>query len=201
MQCFYLSALPLQSRCEYLNKMASEKDVEDGGEMSDDSMHSLQSVNSVNSAVSSNTSRSLQDIELAETLHGSNKDFRKKARKQKTDAETSEFEVLKTMFMEKFKVEFKKAKKQMTCKSFRKMNTAVLSILITEAAERFAYYGFRASLVLYFTQELKMNDATAISLFAFASYVANFTPIFGAVLGDSFVGYVFEKGYPEFDDG
>ena len=64
------------------------------------------------------------------------------------------------------------------------MNQVVLCILITEAAERFTYYGFRASLVLYFTQELKMDDATAISVFAFASYVSNFTPIFGAVLGD-----------------
>ena len=64
------------------------------------------------------------------------------------------------------------------------MNQVVLCILFTEAAERFTYYGFRASLVLYFTQELKMDDTTAISVFAFASYVSNFTPIFGAVLGD-----------------
>ena len=64
----------------------------------------------------------------------------------------------------------------------------VLSILATETAERFAYFGFRAVLVLYFTQELKLDDNTAISCFAYTTCLANFSPLAGAVLAESSLG-------------
>jgi dipeptide/tripeptide permease len=75
-----------------------------------------------------------------------------------------------------------------TTQSFRRMNPVVLCILMTEAAERFAYYGFRASLVLYFTQELAFDDSAAISLFAYSTFLANFTPLCGALLSDGALG-------------
>ena len=42
------------------------------------------------------------------------------------------------------------------------MNSVVFCILITEAAERFAYFGFRAVLVLYFTTELEFEDSEIV---------------------------------------
>lgn len=64
----------------------------------------------------------------------------------------------------------------------------VLSILVTETAERFAYFGFRAVLVLYFTTNLFLDDNTAISMFAYTTCLANFSPIFGAALADGKLG-------------
>lgn len=64
----------------------------------------------------------------------------------------------------------------------------VLAILLTETAERFAYYGYRAILVLYFIEELKLNETTAISLFAYTTSLAYIMPLFGAVLSDAFFG-------------
>ena len=60
----------------------------------------------------------------------------------------------------------------------------VLSILVTETAERFAYFGFRAVLVLYFTTNLFLDDDSAVSFFAFSTCLANFSPILGATLAD-----------------
>ena len=37
-------------------------------------------------------------------------------------------------------------------------NKVILSILVTETAERIAYFGFRAVLVLYFTEGLKFTE-------------------------------------------
>ena len=142
-------------------------------EMDDNSVHSVQSVSS---SMSTNTSASLQDIELAESAINPQDGSMAAKKKKKSKLENR---CLKAM---------KIAKDRFVSSEFQGMNPAVLCILATEAAERFAYYGFRASLVLYFTQELRMDDTTAISLFAFASYVANFTPICGAVLGDGKLG-------------
>eukprot|EP00934_Nitzschia_sp_Nitz4_P000545 Nitzschia sp. Nitz4//scaffold75_size92586//58790//60604//NITZ4_004861-RA/size92586-processed-gene-0.24-mRNA-1//1//CDS//3329557723//545//frame0 len=64
-------------------------------------------------------------------------------------------------------------------------NPVVLSILITETAERVAYFGFRAVLVLYFTQSLQLEDSTAVSLFAGTSGLSYFSPLLGAILADS----------------
>ncbi|CAB9522572.1 family 15 member [Seminavis robusta] len=146
-------------------------------EMSNESMHSVTSTNSV---ISSSTTTSLQDVELADG--STNPQEALNAGKKKRTLKR--VNLIESKIIESLKV----ARDLLFSSSLQGMNPVVLCILITEAAERFAFYGFRASLVLYFTQELKMDDTTAISLFAFASYVANFTPIFGAVLGDGKLG-------------
>ena len=61
-------------------------------------------------------------------------------------------------------------------------NPLFLSILITETAERVAYYGFRAILVLFFTRSLHFQENTAISLFALTSAIAYLSPLIGAIL-------------------
>jgi proton-dependent oligopeptide transporter, POT family len=64
----------------------------------------------------------------------------------------------------------------------------ILCILVTETAERFAYYGFRAVLVLYFLHELNFAETTAIALYGYHSSLCNFTPLFGAYLADTYLG-------------
>jgi dipeptide/tripeptide permease len=60
----------------------------------------------------------------------------------------------------------------------------VLSILVTETAERFSYFGFRALLVLYFTNDLFLDENTAISAFAYTTCLANFSPLLGAMVAE-----------------
>ena len=64
----------------------------------------------------------------------------------------------------------------------------VCSILITEVAERFSYFGFRAILVLYFHQALGYDESQAVAYFAFVFCTAYFTPVFGAIVADSYIG-------------
>jgi dipeptide/tripeptide permease len=67
-------------------------------------------------------------------------------------------------------------------------NKVILSILVTETAERVAYFGFRAVLVLYFTNGLKFSESTSVSLFASVSGLAYLSPLLGALLADSLWG-------------
>ncbi|CAB9515609.1 Peptide transporter family 1 [Seminavis robusta] len=63
--------------------------------------------------------------------------------------------------------------------------TPVVScILLMETAERFAYFGFRAVLVLYFTECLYLDESTAISYFSYTACVAYFSPLLGALLAE-----------------
>ncbi|KAL3934207.1 MAG: hypothetical protein SGBAC_010019 [Bacillariaceae sp.] len=64
------------------------------------------------------------------------------------------------------------------------LTPVVWSILACEAAERFAYFGFRAILVLYFKNALQLSETTAIALFAYVASLAYFSPIIGALLAD-----------------
>ena len=68
------------------------------------------------------------------------------------------------------------------------LTPVVLCILITETAERFSYFGFRAILVLYFTRALDYDEATAIALFAYMTCLAYLAPIVGALLADGHLG-------------
>jgi dipeptide/tripeptide permease len=147
----------------------------DDDELSNDSMHSAKSMLSM---MSTSTTNSLQDVELADSCLNPQEAPNMGRPKDQT------IKAFETMIV----TNIRQAQEKFVSSSLQGMNPVVLSILITEAAERFAFYGFRASLVLYFTQELLMDDATAISLFAFSSYVSNFTPIFGALLGDGKLG-------------
>jgi proton-dependent oligopeptide transporter, POT family len=73
------------------------------------------------------------------------------------------------------------------------MNLAFLSpvvccILVTETVERFAYFGFRAILVLYFINALKVNEDNAIALYAFVTCLAYASPIVGSLMADAYWG-------------
>jgi len=64
-------------------------------------------------------------------------------------------------------------------------NKVILSILITETAERVAYFGFRAILVLYFHNSLQLSESTSIAMFSAVSGLAYFSPLLGALIADS----------------
>mmetsp|Transcript_12692 Transcript_12692/g.19127 ORF Transcript_12692/g.19127 Transcript_12692/m.19127 type:complete len:584 (-) Transcript_12692:181-1932(-) len=66
--------------------------------------------------------------------------------------------------------------------------STVVAILLTETAEKFSYYGFRAILVLYLTKQLNFTESTAISLFAYMTSFATLMPLFGAVISDGYLG-------------
>ena len=68
------------------------------------------------------------------------------------------------------------------------MTGRVLSVLVMEASERFSYYGFRAVLVLYFSNYLGFSDSLSVSLFSYMSSLAYFSPLLGAVVSDSYLG-------------
>jgi len=67
---------------------------------------------------------------------------------------------------------------------FSFLNPVVLSILVTETVERFAYYGFRAVLTLYFVQSLQYDEDSAIALYAYVTCLAYASPLIGATLAD-----------------
>ena len=64
-------------------------------------------------------------------------------------------------------------------------NRVILSILATETAERVAYFGFRAVLVLYLRNGLRFSESASVSLFAAVSALAYFSPLVGALFADS----------------
>ena len=121
--------------------------ADDGQQGEDELSISIHSVQSTTSAMSSSSITSLQDIELAEPVPTKPEEAPKKDRKKAVNKiEVKLFENMK------------QARARFMSSNLHRMNPVVMSILLTDAAERFAYYGFRASLVLYFTQELKMDD-------------------------------------------
>ena len=60
--------------------------------------------------------------------------------------------------------------------------STVWKIIAMEGMERFAYYGFRAILTLFFVRRLGMAESTAVSYFAFTSALAYASPLLGAWL-------------------
>lgn len=64
-------------------------------------------------------------------------------------------------------------------------NRVVIAILITETAERVAYFGFRAVLVLYFHNGLGLSESTSVALYAAVACGAYYSPLVGALLADS----------------
>jgi len=61
-------------------------------------------------------------------------------------------------------------------------------ILTTEFCERFSYYGMRAILTLFVNQVIGFSETDSSVLFHGFTVVAYLTPIFGAILADSFIG-------------
>jgi proton-dependent oligopeptide transporter, POT family len=68
------------------------------------------------------------------------------------------------------------------------LTPVVCCILITETVERFAYFGFRAILVLYFIHALKVNEDNAIALYAYVTCLAYASPILGSLMADAYWG-------------
>jgi proton-dependent oligopeptide transporter, POT family len=61
-------------------------------------------------------------------------------------------------------------------------------LTMTEASERFGYYGMRALLVLYLTQGLGFSDADAFALYGNYTALAFVAPLLGGVVADRFLG-------------
>jgi len=64
----------------------------------------------------------------------------------------------------------------------------VCFILGNEFCERFSYYGMHTILVLYLTSMLKMNNDHATEVYHAFNMLCYFSPVFGAIIADSFLG-------------
>ncbi|XP_047137839.1 solute carrier family 15 member 2 isoform X1 [Hydra vulgaris] len=64
----------------------------------------------------------------------------------------------------------------------------VLFILGNEFCERFSYYGMHAILVIYLTTMLNMSKDDATAVYHAFNMLCYFSPIFGAIIADSFWG-------------
>uniref|UniRef100_A0A3Q2C9H8 Solute carrier family 15 member 1a n=1 Tax=Cyprinodon variegatus TaxID=28743 RepID=A0A3Q2C9H8_CYPVA len=65
---------------------------------------------------------------------------------------------------------------------------SIFFIIVNEFCERFSYYGMRAVLVLYFKYFFQWNDDLAISIYHTFVAFCYLTPIFGAIVADSWLG-------------
>ncbi|XP_060880666.1 peptide transporter family 1-like [Metopolophium dirhodum] len=65
---------------------------------------------------------------------------------------------------------------------------SVWFIICTEFCERFSYYGLRTVLVLYLTSILQYDEDESTIIYHMAVFMAYFSPLFGAILSDSFLG-------------
>lgn len=61
-------------------------------------------------------------------------------------------------------------------------------IIFVEGCERFCYYGLKAILLLYFMQFLQLNKDSATVGYHLFSSACYFTPVFGAIISDGFIG-------------
>lgn len=66
--------------------------------------------------------------------------------------------------------------------------SSVYYIVGNEFCERFSYYGMKAILFLYLTRVLSLGDNTATAVFHSFSMLCYFTPLFGALLADGWLG-------------
>lgn len=64
----------------------------------------------------------------------------------------------------------------------------VFLILTNEFCERFSYYGMKAILVIFMTIALGFEDDTATAIYHAFNVVCYFTPLFGAMLADGWLG-------------
>lgn len=66
--------------------------------------------------------------------------------------------------------------------------SCVKNILISEVCERFSYYGLRAILTIYCTDELGWSESEAVSFFFYTSALAYFMPLLGGYVSDTWLG-------------
>ncbi|CAH1793140.1 unnamed protein product [Owenia fusiformis] len=64
----------------------------------------------------------------------------------------------------------------------------VFFILGNEFCERFSFYGMKAILVIYMTRRLLIEDSQATAIYHAFNMLCYFTPIFGAILADGYLG-------------
>jgi solute carrier family 15 oligopeptide transporter 1 len=64
----------------------------------------------------------------------------------------------------------------------------VRRIIANEFSERFSFYGLRALLVLFLTDELKLDNNTAVAYFMYFGAAAYAFPIVGGYLADAVFG-------------
>ncbi|XP_077176599.1 solute carrier family 15 member 2 isoform X2 [Paroedura picta] len=65
---------------------------------------------------------------------------------------------------------------------------SIAFIVVNEFCERFSYYGLKAVLTLYFLYFLHWNENTSTSVYHAFSSLCYFTPVFGAIIADSWLG-------------
>ncbi|XP_075248521.1 solute carrier family 15 member 2-like isoform X2 [Convolutriloba macropyga] len=74
------------------------------------------------------------------------------------------------------------------CKSILDFPVSIWFIFLNELCERFSYYGMKAILTLYFVEVLMWNHETAISVYHTFAMMCYLTPIFGAIIADTWWG-------------
>ena len=79
-----------------------------------------------------------------------------------------------------------RVKKFLLCKTG--LPSSIYYIVGNEFCERFSYYWMRAILILYLTRVLSLGDNTATAVFHSFSMLCYFTPLFGAMLADGWLG-------------
>ena len=79
-----------------------------------------------------------------------------------------------------------RVKKFLLCKTG--FPSSIYFIVGNEFCERFSYYGMKAILILYLTRVLSLGDNTATAVFHSFSMLCYFTPLFGAMLADGWLG-------------
>lgn len=77
-------------------------------------------------------------------------------------------------------------KKFVLCKS--RFPRSIYFIVGNEFCERFSYYGMKAILFMYLTRVLKFSNNTGTAVFHSFSMLCYFTPLFGAMLADGWIG-------------
>ena len=79
-----------------------------------------------------------------------------------------------------------RVKKFLLCKSG--FPSGVYYIVGSEFCERFSYCGMKAILILYLTRVLALGDDTATAVFHSFLMLCYFTPLFGAMIADGWLG-------------
>ncbi|XP_055337152.1 solute carrier family 15 member 2-like [Paramacrobiotus metropolitanus] len=64
----------------------------------------------------------------------------------------------------------------------------IIFILGNELCERFAFYGMKAVLTLYFLQAFMWSESTSTLVYHVFLVLSYFTPVFGAMLADGYIG-------------